>query len=422
MPAVTNTNTTSNIASGGIVAREIDFVSRFNKNWESLRQILGIMRPIRKTPGTRLTSVEATMALAESVGEGEEINLSKVSYKVTKYADLKVEKFKTSTTLEAVEKYGAVIAVEKSDDAFLDELQTNIMTDFYDFALTGTLTGVESNFQMAVSMAIGRVKDKWKKMHKGAGEAIVFVNTLDYYRYVGNAPITTQESEGIEYVKNFLGANTIIITSDIPEGKVVATIQDNIDLYYIDPGDSDFAKLGLEYTVAGETNLVGFHAEANYDRAVGNAYALMGMKLWAEYHDGIAVIDIDASPLTDAVVSAATKESYWGHNTSDLQTGITVTGNKITGTLKKVTSGALANDWGEGYFLAIKWTEDNSATSLKVGIVPSEGAGMQEGIDDADRDGVFKVTNKDKQRFVIVTSNATHTKTQTFDLSGLTLE
>ena len=33
-----------------VVAREVDFVSRFTQNWEALRNILGIMRPIRKAP------------------------------------------------------------------------------------------------------------------------------------------------------------------------------------------------------------------------------------------------------------------------------------------------------------------------------------------------------------------------------------
>lgn len=72
---------------------------------------------------------------------------------------------------------------------------------------------------------------------------------------------------------------------------VVLTI-DNIHLYYIDPGDSDFARLGLNYTVKGETNLIGVHVEGDYSRATGDMYALMGMKLWAEYLDGIAVITV----------------------------------------------------------------------------------------------------------------------------------
>lgn len=70
---------------------------------------------------------------------------------------------------------------------------------------------------------------------------------------------------------------------------------DNIHLYYVDPGDSEFAKLGLQYTVQGETNLIGFHAQGNYSTAVGESFALMGMTLWAEYLDGIAIVTVSAA-------------------------------------------------------------------------------------------------------------------------------
>ena len=69
---------------------------------------------------------------------------------------------------------------------------------------------------------------------------------------------------------------------------------ENIDLYYIDPEDSDFQKMGLTYTVQRELNLIGVHVEGDYKRATGDMYALMGMKLWAEYLDGIAVYTVSA--------------------------------------------------------------------------------------------------------------------------------
>ena len=56
-----------------VTAREIDFVTRFARNWQHLRDILGIMRPIKKQPGTVLKSKTASVTLAQSVGEGEEI-------------------------------------------------------------------------------------------------------------------------------------------------------------------------------------------------------------------------------------------------------------------------------------------------------------------------------------------------------------
>lgn len=77
---------------------------------------------------------------------------------------------------------------------------------------------------------------------------------------------------------------------------------------------------------------------------------------------------------------------------------------------------------GDGYFIALKWEDPaEDVTSLKVGILPSEGTGLVECIDDTDRNGVFKVTNKDKQKIVIIQSGAGRENVQNFTLSGLTL-
>ena len=288
--AKNNLTKMANIDAG---IREIDFVTRFGRNWQSLQDILGIMRPIKKTPGTQLVAYNATVTLEDGkVGEGEEIPYSLAEVSPVSFQDITLEKYAKAVSIEAVNKYGANVAVQKTDDAFLTELQDKVMTAFYTFLLTGTLTSSESSFQMAVAMAIGKVKDKFKAMHKDFTSIVVWVNTLDAYKYLGAAELTIQNAFGIEYIENFMGADKLIISSDIPEGKVVATPTENIDLYYVDPSDSEFAQLGLNYTVQGETNLIGFHVNGNYNTAVGEVFALMGMVLWAEYLDGIAVITV----------------------------------------------------------------------------------------------------------------------------------
>ena len=91
---------------------------------------------------------------------------------------------------------------------------------------------------------------------------------------------------------------------------------------------------------------------------------------------------------------------------------------KITGTLKKLTSGAIAEYWGEGYFIALKFSDiSENATSVKVGLLPSEGAGLVE-LDD-DKNGVFKVTNKATQKIEVVQSGAKGITTQLFSLADL---
>lgn len=104
---------------------------------------------------------------------------------------------------------------------------------------------------------------------------------------------------------------------------------------------------------------------------------------------------------------------------------MTVANGKVTGSLQFIEgglapSGPLA---GDGYFLALKWSNpQETVTSLKVGVIPSQGSGLVEAIDDTDRNGVFKVTDKTSQDIVIIQRDGKNTNTQTLDLSGLTLE
>lgn len=291
-------------------ARELDFVTRFERNWEHLREILGVLRRIKKDPGSTLKSKYAQGTLESGkVGEGEEIPYSKFEVKEKSYAEITVEKYAKAVSIEAIKTYGYDVAVELTDDEFLFELQTDVTGRFYTYLKTGSLTSTETTFQMALAMAKGRVEDKFKQMHRSIPNGIVgFVNGLDVYEYIGAANITVQNQFGFQYVKDFMGFNTIFLLSEseIPRGKVIATPVDNIVLYYVDPSDSDFAKAGLVYTVAGETPLIGFHTQGNYHTAVSEAFAIMGMVLFAEYLDGISVISFGGSEtLGDLTVASA---------------------------------------------------------------------------------------------------------------------
>ena len=274
-------------------AREVDFVTRFGDNWDALRNILGIMRPIRKTAGTSLVSYTASVALeAGNVGAGKVIPYSKATIVQAAKSDVTIEKYAKAVPIEDVNTYGAEIAIEKSDDAFLTQLQNVVLSKFYTFLNTGSTTGSATNWQDALAKAQGLVLNKFATIQKDVTAVVGFANILDAYDYLGAANITVQTAFGLTYIKDFMGYKTLFLlpAAQVARGDVIATAVENIDLYYIDPSDSDFAKLGLEYTVQGETNLIGFHAQGNYHTAVGESYALMGMVLWAEYLDGIAVV------------------------------------------------------------------------------------------------------------------------------------
>ena len=102
-----------------------------------------------------------------------------------------------------------------------------------------------------------------------------------------------------------------------------------------------------------------------------------------------------------------------------MQTGVTVSGDKITGTLHKLTTGVPAEYWGAGWFLGLKFTPDSDAAVTKVGLVPSSGSGMVA----LDPDGLamFKLTDIQSQKLKVVSSRTGEEKTWFFDISGLTL-
>lgn len=287
-----------------VTAREVDFVTRFNDNWDALRNIMGIMRPIRKAPGTSLISYTADVALEDGdVGAGEVIPYSKATITQATKDDLSIKKYAKAVPIEDVDKYGAEIAVEKSDDAFLTKLQNVVLGNFYTFLNTGSLTGTAATWQAALAKAQGEVLNKFAGMAKDVTSVVGFANILDAYDYLGAADISVQTQFGLNYVKDFMGYSTLFLlpttvsgNNAIARNTVIATPVENIDLYYADPGDSEFARLGLNYTVQGVTNLIGFHAQGNYSTAVGESYAIMGMKLWAEYLDGIAKITVTPAP------------------------------------------------------------------------------------------------------------------------------
>ena len=346
-----------------VKAREIDFVTRFERNWEHLREILGIMRPIKKTPGAVLKSKYAEGTLQNgNVGEGEEIPYSKFVVKEKPYAEMTIEKYAKAVSIEAIKDHGYENAVQMTDDEFLFQLQTNVTERFYNYLKTGTLSFTETTFQMALAMAKGRVENKFKQMHRNVTGVVGFVNILDVYEYIGAAGISIQNQFGFQYVKDFLGFNTIFLLSDseIPRGTVIATPAENIVLYYVDPNESDFAKAGLVYTVSGETNLIGFHTQGNYHTAVSESFAIMGLTLFAEYIDAVAVGTID----TTQTLGTLTVNSAAGSKSGDTKVTITPAKASAGNVYKyKVASSETTVDYGQNVKNWSAWDGESDITA-----------------------------------------------------------
>lgn len=290
-------------------ARAIDFVSSFQSRFEALQEILSTMRLIPKEPGTQLKAKRASIVLENGlVGEAETVPYSQASVTEAPIGELVLHKFRKGVSAEAITEYGYDTACEMTDRAMINAIQAEIMNGFYGFIKGGLLTRVENTFQMALAMAKGIVLNKWKSMQMDVTDVVAFVNVMDVYAYLGAATINNVETQfGFSYVRNFMGYSVVFLLSDneMPRGKVVATPVDNVVLYHLNPSNMDFARAGLEYTTVGETPLIGSHIDGNYSTVVSDNNVIYGLGLFAEYIDGIAVVDFGGSLGSATATSAA---------------------------------------------------------------------------------------------------------------------
>jgi len=112
----------------------------------------------------------------------------------------------------------------------------------------------------------------------------------------------------------------------------------------------------------------------------------------------------------------------FGVPVSDIQANdVKVENGAITGTLKYISTGTLATDWGAGNFIALKFkNNDENVTKIKVGLDPSQSSGLVEL--DSDMNGVFKITDKNAQKFVVECYDKDNNKDRyEYSLKGLTL-
>ena len=321
-------------------AREIDFATRFPRDWTALQQIMGVTRLIERVPGTKLTSKYAEITLADGhVAEGEEAPYSEAKIKEREYTSLEIERHQLAVTLQAINDHGYA-AVALADQGLRYSLVSMIMGRYYEYVRTGTLTAHETSFQMGLAMAKGRIVNRWKEMHRGITNVVGFCNVLDVYEYLGAANINNVERGfGMEYLKSFMGFAPLFMLSDseIPRGMIVATPVENISTYYIPPSTDDFRKAGFDYTTdtTGGLNMIGAHIEVKYGSAESIMHTLFGISMFSEYLDGIAVITFGATAIGSLTVSSAA-------GTESGDTALTVTETKESGNVYKIRIGDTA--------------------------------------------------------------------------------
>lgn len=274
-----------------VEARAIDFVSQFGRDISGLQDLLGITYKHKMAPGSVLKMYTAEMTLEAPPAEGVATPRSKATVKETFTAPLDVERYAKEVTIDSVQSKGYNAAVVKTDEEFRRQLLDVIYERMYAGLEQGTLKVSADNFKKALARALFAVKNEFKKLHKSAGAFCAFVNMIDVGEYLGEAELTTQQSFGMTYVKDFMGYDKMFLCSDdeVESGTIYVTPSSNLQLEYMDVSNSDFTKMGLRYTVDSDTGIVGYAIQGDYDKGTGVSYAIMGMAIWPELSNGIAV-------------------------------------------------------------------------------------------------------------------------------------
>lgn len=410
--------------------REVDFVNQFtHQSLAKLIEVLGVTRKIPMMEGTTMYVYTVSGTLhSGSVAEGEVIPLSQYEESKTPVGEITLKKWRKAVSAEAIKKTGYQNAVVSTDTKMLKDVQAGIRTDFFSL-LNGTITGSSTVTGAGLQEALANAWAKLQVLFEDdTAEAVYFLNPLDVAPYLAKANISTQTAFGMNYVEDFLGLGTVIMSSRITQGTFVATAKQNIVMYYLTMGGDIADAFSL---TADELGYIGIKSGyQNEERAQIESLVMSGIQFFVEYAAGVIKGEIDDSFLTDLTVApdADNKTYPWTDKTpSDFQSDIAVNGGEVTGELKFMDgglspSGPLA---GDGYFLALKYSNFASGltyANVKVGLVPSA-SGMALQTLDSDMDSVFKITDKDNQKVKVVQEDANgHKNIQYFGLSGLTLE
>lgn len=267
--------------------REVDFVNLFtHASLDKLIKVLGVTRKIPMMEGTTMYVYATTGTLQNgAVPEGEIIPLSQYATTKTAVGNITLKKWRKAVSAEAIKKSGYAAAVNETDAALLRDVQSGVRTDFFALlngTITGSTTATGVGLQAALANAWGQLQVKFED---DAAEAVYFLNPLDVATYLGAAQISTQTAFGLNYIENFLGLGTAILTSKVTQGTFIATAKENIVMYYLTVNGDIADAFSL---TSDELGYIGIKSGyQNEERAQIESLVMSGIQFFVEYAAGV---------------------------------------------------------------------------------------------------------------------------------------
>lgn len=267
--------------------REIDFVQQFTHNsLGKLLEVLGVTRKIPMMEGTTMYVYSVTGELeGGDVAEGEIIPLSQYKTNKSPVGEITLKKWRKAVSAEAIMKSGYNAAVGETDSALLSDVQKGVRTNFFNFingGISGTSSATGAGLQAALANAWGQLQVKFED---DSIQPVYFVNPTDVADYLGKGVITTQTAFGMNYIEDFLGLGTVILSSRINAGSFVATAKENLILYYLTMNGDVAQSFNL---TSDELGFIGIKSGyTNEERAQIESLVMSGLQLLVEYEAGV---------------------------------------------------------------------------------------------------------------------------------------
>lgn len=267
--------------------REVDFVSQFaHGSLAKLIEVLGVTRKIPMQEGTTMYMYTTSGTLQSgSVSEGAVIPLSQYQRDKTAVGEITLKKWRKATSAEAIMKSGYDEAVRETDAKLLRDVQKTVRTDFFTLIngnITGETTVAEDTLQAALAASWGQLQVKFED---DTAAPVHFVNPLDIADYLKTANISVQTAFGMNYVEDFLGLGTVIISSQVTQGTVISTAKENIILYFLTMSGDIAGKFGL---TVDDLGYIGIKTDIPTEqRAQLETLIMSGIQFFVEYAAGV---------------------------------------------------------------------------------------------------------------------------------------
>lgn len=287
--------------------REVDFVQQFtHASLAKLIEVLGVTRKIPMQEGTTMYYYTTTGTLQSgAVAEGAIIPLSKYQRNKTAVGEITLNKWRKASTAEAIMKSGSQEAVRETDAKLLSDVQKTVRTAFFSLlngAITGETAISEETLQGALAAAWAQLQVLFED---DTASPVHFINPLDIGEYLKTANITVQTAFGMNYVENFLGLGTVIMSSQVTQGTVISTAKENLILYYLTMNGDVASEFGLTVDDLGYIGIkTGIPTE---NRAQIETVVMAGIQFFVEYAAGVVKSNITGilAPLNVASVAGA---------------------------------------------------------------------------------------------------------------------